>query len=145
MNYGSNHAPQVPFPEGMFKQPDASIKFLRRLAQKGKEETDRIEDEEKGRPKVVWGVNAVNADECDIDLETEEEKEEKWRALVDRVDAEEAARKSGGVKTAQDGWAFLTSAFPRSPYPKSETPAGTEPALPSENHVVVPATMERNN
>ena len=67
-NEGSNSASAIEkqTPEFFlryFQQPDRKITSLRETAKQGRLETQKLEQEEKGKPKIVYGIGEVYLDE----------------------------------------------------------------------------------
>ncbi|KAL0581003.1 hypothetical protein V5O48_000997 [Marasmius crinis-equi] len=47
-----------------FQEPDRKVAWLRHIAVQGRKETRKMEEEEKGKPKVVYGLGEVYLDEA---------------------------------------------------------------------------------
>lgn len=63
MNYGNtDRTTKVAFPDALFKHPDASIKFLRRMARMGRQDSEKWDQEEVGKPKILLQETRSNYD-----------------------------------------------------------------------------------
>ncbi|KAL0064689.1 hypothetical protein AAF712_008387 [Marasmius tenuissimus] len=60
----SNIEKQIPeFFHTYFQEPDRKIELLRSIAKQGRLETQKLEQEERGKPKIVYGLGEVHLDE----------------------------------------------------------------------------------
>ncbi|KAK1231191.1 hypothetical protein PQX77_005717 [Marasmius sp. AFHP31] len=72
LNFGKKKEPgneskiekQIPeFFHMYFQEPDRKIELLRSIAKQGRLETQKLEQEERGKPKLVYGLGEVHLDE----------------------------------------------------------------------------------
>uniref|UniRef100_A0A0W0EVD7 Putative RNA processing-related protein, mitochondrial RNA degradation n=1 Tax=Moniliophthora roreri TaxID=221103 RepID=A0A0W0EVD7_MONRR len=101
-----------PFFRENFAKPDRHIRELRKLARRGRRASERLAAEERGKPKIVWGVGEVYLDETIFDgvntvgeeivVEAAKEEESRSEAAREEESRIEAAKGETSDEASRD-------------------------------------------